>query len=221
MDRLENHQPYLPKELPVTNLTDHSRERYFPLPVPGEWGAERYGFLGNNNRGFYAGISGNSGRRLPASSRNYRYMNVNQFFDNAYGTDYRQMLIYDRLDKRNFPVVFEELADGVFGALLIWPEQPGIVIHSAALEKLFIYLDRRLKARLAYANGVPEERRIALARELVKETLKPLVNGIMVENDLYKVSFRLPNGHTSPWVEVPLVFFNGTQVNAQASLYSW
>ncbi|MDR1051425.1 MAG: hypothetical protein LBP95_10180 [Deltaproteobacteria bacterium] len=215
MERLINHQPYIPRDLPVRYLTDNGRSRYFPGAAPGEMGADRYGFLGYNGRGFFQGVSPSPGRRLPAGSRNWRYVNVNQFFENAYGTDYRRMLVYNRLDSRSFPAVLDQLADGIFGALLIWPEQPGLLAHSAALEKLFNFLDRRITARLAYAPDVSSSRRVELARELVREALAPLVDSVTVENDVYQVSFRLPNGRTSPWVEVPLFFFQGSPANGR------
>jgi hypothetical protein len=223
MERLRNHQPYIPRDLPVVYPADTTRDRYFPNPNIGDRGAQRYGFMGTGSgNNFYGGVSFGYGNRLPIGSNNWRYINVNQIFDHSYGTDYRQKLVYSRLDTRTFPAVLDELAEGIFGALLVWPEQPGLAAHSAALEKFFTYLDRRITARLVYAEDVSPERRQAIAREIVRETLAPLVDSVTVIDGEYQVSFRLPGGRKSPWVEVPMIFFNGDfrQVAAEETVGS-
>jgi hypothetical protein len=80
------------------------------------------------------------------------------------------------------------------------------VKHSAALEKLFTFLDQRIRARLPYVGDAVDGQRMAMAREMVKETLSSLVDSVSVDEGQYLVRFRLSGGGRSPWVMVPAVY---------------
>jgi hypothetical protein len=214
MDRLRDQRPYIANELlwAYRNNTDR-----LPNTPPNNYNRDRRaqrayhagGFSASYNNGsFNVGFSYGYRGNLPERRRNWRYINVTHFYGGN-GTDYRPRLYYERLDARTFPAVLDELANGIFGALMVWPDKPGIVAHSAALEKFFYYMDRRITARLAYADGVSQNRRLAMAKEMVKETLAPLVDSVTVIEGEYQVRFRLSNGRKSPWVHVPMVFFEG------------
>jgi hypothetical protein len=145
------------------------------------------------------------------SASDWRYLDTRGFGDwYASGPEYSRRIFYDRLDRRKFPQALNELSSGVFGALLAWPDQPLLVSHSYALEKLFIHLDRRLRARLAYATSVPYSRRLSLAKEIVREALTPLVDSISIDGQQYFVRFKLASGGRSPWVSVPVIFLEGS-----------
>jgi hypothetical protein len=141
---------------------------------------------------------------------NWRYMDV-RGLDGLTGrtggsTDYRTKLYYDRLTSRDFRWALDDLALGVFGALVVWPDNPYIVAHSYALERLFKHLDMKLEAKMAYAGNASAAAKAAYGQALVREQLAKLVDGIVIEGPQYLVRFRLPNGKTSPWVVVPVVF---------------
>ncbi|MDR1110048.1 MAG: hypothetical protein LBP92_04970 [Deltaproteobacteria bacterium] len=231
-ERLRNLRPfvplglgtYTPQRRSIDNLAAYSRPGYYApysyfgdarRPAQGRGGVLRADYpSGDGLRlgyvsggGWYGRLSyGYQGDYSPRRSRNWRFLDTGGFVDNYYGTDYRQRLYYDRLDQESFPAVLADLSEGVFGALMVWPEQPGIVAHSAALEKFFAHLDLRIRARLRYAEGVSTERRLNMAREMVREALRPLVDSVTVEGGEYHVRFRMPDGRPSPWVMVPVVF---------------
>jgi hypothetical protein len=157
---------------------------------------------GLNQASYYAG-----GRSHHAN--NWRFVNIKGYDEwSSKGMDYRQKLYYDRLSSKDFQLALNDLAAGVFGAILIWPDEPGLVANSYALGRLFSHLEMRLTARLAYANDVSYPERMAYGQQLVYETLEKLVDGITIEPDRYLVRFRLSNGGRSPWVNVPVVFSN-------------
>jgi hypothetical protein len=144
-------------------------------------------------------------------AQNWRYVNVRQYDALLAGSfapsaDYQRKLFYDRADSRDFPKALDDLAKGVFGALVAWPENVGIVDHSYALERLFLHLDMKLQARLAYAETASYAQRMAYGQTLVRELLAKLVDGITIEGDQYLVRFKLNNGKRSPWVAMPVIF---------------
>jgi hypothetical protein len=143
-------------------------------------------------------------------ARNWRYVNVREFDalreDGYRSTDIKKALYYDRLESRDFPKALEDLSKGVFGALLSWPENPGLVSHSKALERLFLHLDMKLEVKLAYAEKASQAERMAYGQSLVRELLAKLVEQINIEGDQYLVRFKLNNGKRSPWVIMPVVF---------------
>jgi hypothetical protein len=212
MERLRAQGSPIPAGIPVSYLPDDMQNRYFPQSF-GERASVRYGFsAGLNSGGFSGYVSfGYPGRDSRRRGNDWRYVNLREFYgtDYIYGS-YARRIFYDRLDSKHFPEALNELASGVFGALMVWPDQPMLVAHSYALEKLFIHMDKRLRARLVYADGVPYAGRLALAKELVREVLAPLVDSIAIEGRQYYVRFKIASGGRSPWVVVPVIFLEGT-----------
>jgi hypothetical protein len=160
----------------------------------------------------YYGPSYYAGGRMH-HAQNWRYVNVRQYDDLLAGSftpsaDYQRKLFYDRAESRDFPKALDDLAKGVYGALVAWPENAGIVDHSYALERLFLHLDMKLQARLAYFETASYAQRMAYGQSLVRELLAKLVDGITIEGDQYLVRFKLNNGKRSPWVAMPVVFAN-------------
>jgi hypothetical protein len=146
---------------------------------------------------------------------NVRFVNVSEMGGNEGGTDYRLRLYYDNLDTKNYPQVLDDLAAGILGSLMVWPDRPEIVAHSLALEKFFAFLDKKLKVRLGTAGDIPESRQMAEAHRIVKESLAPLVDSISVDSGEYKVRFKLSSGGRGPWVTVPVVYGLGNDVPSQ------
>ena len=142
--------------------------------------------------------------------RNWRYVNVRSYdslsVQRPRTVDYQVKLYYDRVKSRDFPKALSDLAKGVFGALKAWPDNPEMVSHSYALERLFKHLDMKLQAKLAYAEDVSYATRMSYGETLVQELLAKLVDSITIEGDQYLVRFKLINGNLSPWVLMPVIF---------------
>jgi hypothetical protein len=143
---------------------------------------------------------------------NLKYLNVTELAGGVGGTVYRQRMYYDRLDRKNFAPALDNLAAGVLGSVMVWSQRPLIVAHSAALEKLFIHLDRKIKVRLADRPELSESRQLAEAFRIVRDTIGPLVEGISVNDGEYVVRFKTSNGGRSPWVVVPVVYGLGNVI---------
>jgi hypothetical protein len=136
-----------------------------------------------------------------------RFVNVFELGTVDNRGDYRLRLYYDSLDQKNFPAVLDELATGILGAVAYWrSERPTLVAHSAALEKFFDFLDKKIVATLRGTDHLTDGQRISLAFKLVRDNLSPLVDSVSVNGGEYMVRFKTRTGSRSPWVLVPVVF---------------
>jgi hypothetical protein len=126
---------------------------------------------------------------------------------------------FDRLDRRHFPIVLNDMSRGFFGTFVAWHERPEVVAHSAAIRKLFNYLDFRITVKLAYVARSDADLRLRTAYELFQETVRPLVDSIAFDGLDYHARFRLGGGGRSPWVTIPVVGSQAPMVRRPRTWY--